>query len=117
MAAGKKATSKKARRSAPDALDKLRAAALADPIAGGAYVENEIRRELAAVFERERQRLGLSLSELGSRAAVSPLTLRRVLHMELGGPLRLGSVVRVMRALGLTMTVRLTRAKQDHVNV
>ena len=69
-----------------------------------AALENDLRRELGEMFERERLKHGLSLRSLASRTDVSPLQIQRLLHKEVGGNLNLRTIVRAADDLGYTLS-------------
>lgn len=64
--------------------------------------ENNLRRELAFVFDKARMEKGLSLRGLAKEMGTSLPQIRRLLHLEHGGSLTLMTLVRACDTLGIT---------------
>ena len=89
-----------------DSYEDLLREVLEDKDVRTAAVENDLRRELAAKFDKARCREGLSLRELAGRMGTSLSQVQRVLHREVGGSLTLRTVVRAADALKMKLVVR-----------
>lgn len=84
-------------------LDVLMSEVLQDPDAAAAAHENDIRTELAKVFEAARREYGWSYKRLAKEADVPTLQLEEILQKRKGGLIPLYALVRVSQALGVDL--------------